>query len=52
MGLPPPRSRFDRLAAWYVTGPLGHFVAGALDVSALVLRMLWLRARGRRIEWR
>lgn len=51
MGAPGQRSRLDRLAAWYVTGPVGHFVAGALDVGTLLARMLWLHLRGRRIEW-
>jgi hypothetical protein len=45
----PPAHR--RLAAWYITGPLGHLVGGALDTLELLARMLWLRARGRRVEW-
>jgi hypothetical protein len=34
-----------RLAAWLVTGPLGHFVAGVADWTALVARSLWTRLR-------
>jgi len=51
MGAPGQRSRFARVAAWYVSGPVGHFVAGALDAAELLVRMLWQRARGRRAEW-
>jgi hypothetical protein len=40
-----------RALAWWYTGPLGHLVAGALDIGALLIRLLWLRARSRRIEW-
>jgi hypothetical protein len=36
-----------RLAAWYVTGPVGHFVAGALDAGALFARLAWQRVRSR-----
>jgi len=34
-----------RLAAWLVTGPLGHFVAGVVDWLALLARWAWSRAR-------
>lgn len=36
-----------RLATWYVTGPLGHLVAGVLDWAELLGRYLWARLRGR-----
>ena len=38
-------SRRERLQAAYVTGPLGHFVAGALDIGGLLGRYALLRAR-------
>jgi hypothetical protein len=38
------RSRF---AAWWVTGPLGHLVAGVADWCELLARYAWARARGR-----
>jgi hypothetical protein len=38
----------ERALAWLVTGPIGHLVAGAIDVIALVVRLAWARARGRR----
>lgn len=40
-----PRHR--RLAAWAVTGPLGHLVAGIVDWAALAGRYAYARARGR-----
>jgi len=33
----------ERIAAWFVTGPLGHLVSGCVDWAVL----LW-RARSRR----
>jgi hypothetical protein len=36
-----------RIAAWYMTGPLGHLVAGAADVGGLWVRWQWSRLRGR-----
>jgi hypothetical protein len=36
----------SRLAAWLVTGPLGHLWAGVVDWLELVGR--WARARARR----
>jgi len=38
----------DRLAAWLVTGPLGHLVAGVLDWLVLIGRLGVDRAR----RWR
>jgi hypothetical protein len=35
----------SRLAAWLVTGPLGHLVAGVADWVALLAR--WVRSRVR-----
>lgn len=37
----------ERLRAWYVTGPLGHLVAGAADWVALLLRIAAARTRAR-----
>jgi hypothetical protein len=34
-----------RIAAWYVTGPLGHLVAGLADWAALLGRHWWTRVR-------
>jgi hypothetical protein len=42
----------SRLAAWLVTGPLGHLYAGLADWAVLLLRLLRARVgairRGRR----
>jgi hypothetical protein len=35
----------SRLAAWLVTGPLGHLYAGLADWAALLLRLLRSRLR-------
>jgi hypothetical protein len=42
---PPPlrRGPGERLAAWIVTGPLGHLWSVVADVSAFGLRMLGRR---------
>jgi hypothetical protein len=37
----------DRLAAWLVTGPLGHLWSAVADIVVLWTRYLWARARGR-----
>jgi hypothetical protein len=34
-----------RLAAWLVTGPLGHLAAGLADWTVLLWRALRMRAR-------
>jgi hypothetical protein len=39
----------ERLAAGYVTGPVGHFVAGSIDLALAVGRLVharWRRALG------
>jgi hypothetical protein len=36
-----------RVAAWLVTGPVGHLVAGVVDWAALLARLWWARARRR-----
>jgi len=36
----------SRIAAWLVTGPLGHAVAGVVDWAALLGRLAWARVRG------
>jgi len=41
--MPPGR----RLAAWIVTGPLGHLYGGVADWATLLARCAWARARGR-----
>ncbi len=37
----------ERLAAWYVTGPLGHLVAGLADWVQLAVRLAAARTRAR-----
>jgi hypothetical protein len=37
----------SRVAAWIVTGPLGHLYGGAMDWVTLLARYAWARARGR-----
>jgi hypothetical protein len=39
----------ERAAAWLVTGPLGHFAGGLYDWSGAIARVVWARARGRRL---
>ncbi|MGI8579937.1 MAG: hypothetical protein ACR2K9_05255 [Solirubrobacteraceae bacterium] len=41
----------SRLAAWLVTGPIGHLIAGLIDWGAIGRKVLWARLRGRRPEW-
>lgn len=36
----PPHRRF---AAWLLTGPIGHFVGGALDFASALTRYFLLR---------
>jgi len=36
-----------RFAAWYVTGPLGHLVAGLTDGGVLLVSYQWARVRAR-----
>jgi hypothetical protein len=40
-----------RLAAWVVTGPVGHLWGGACDWLELLVRFVWARVRGRGVEW-
>jgi hypothetical protein len=40
-----------RFTAWYVTGPLGHLVAGIMDVGEMFARWQCSRAR-ERMSWR
>jgi hypothetical protein len=42
-----PQPLPTRFAAWLVTGPVGHFVAGMADWAELLARYWWARARGR-----
>ncbi|HEU0317964.1 MAG TPA: hypothetical protein VFR49_11585 [Solirubrobacteraceae bacterium] len=39
----------ERALAWLVTGPIGHLVAGLIDVITLVIRLGWARLRGREL---
>jgi len=39
--------RARRFAAWIVTGPVGHLYGGVADLTALLARAAWARARGR-----
>jgi hypothetical protein len=39
-----------RVAAWLVTGPVAHFVAGFLDWVELLCRWGWARLRGRELH--
>jgi hypothetical protein len=36
---------FSRLAAWLITGPLGHLWAGIADWADLLARWAWSRVR-------
>jgi hypothetical protein len=47
----PPSPRPVRIAAWLITGPLGHLCAGLADLGAILARVAWARARGRRVDW-
>jgi hypothetical protein len=40
-------ARARRLAAWLVTGPVGHLYGGVADLTALLARYALARARGR-----
>jgi hypothetical protein len=40
-----------RFAAWYVTGPLGHLLAGLADWGELLARYWWARLRRREVRW-
>jgi hypothetical protein len=40
-----------RVAAWLVTGPLGHLWAGVADWAELLVRYGWARLRGREPRW-
>jgi hypothetical protein len=37
----------DRLLAWLLTGPVGHFAAAVADWVVLLGRYQWARLRGR-----
>jgi hypothetical protein len=39
-----------RIAAWLVTGPAGHAVAGAADWAELLARWQWSRLRRRPVR--
>jgi hypothetical protein len=42
----------DRLAAWIVTGPLGHFWSATADIAVLWTRYAWSRVVSRGAPWR
>lgn len=41
------RGNAERVAAWLLTGPIGHLVAGVIDWLVLWAGWAWARARGR-----
>ncbi|MGE5635668.1 MAG: hypothetical protein ACM3UV_01830 [Nocardioidaceae bacterium] len=41
------RGPAERLDAWLVTGPAGHFWSAAVDLALILARLGWARARGR-----
>jgi len=45
---PRPLRPPTRVAAWLLTGPVGHAVAGFSDWLVLLSRYVWARVRGRR----
>ncbi|HEX4343976.1 MAG TPA: hypothetical protein VHZ31_00295 [Solirubrobacteraceae bacterium] len=45
----PPRPPHVAVAAWIVTGPLGHLYAGVRDLVEALLRYAGARARGERL---
>ena len=45
--LPPRRGAAERLAAWLVTGPLGHLYSAVADLAVFGARSLRGRLRGR-----
>jgi hypothetical protein len=44
---PLQRGRRERLAAWLVTGPLGHLYSGMADLAVFAARLIARRLRGR-----
>jgi hypothetical protein len=40
-----------RVAAWVLTGPLGHLWGGVCDWGELLARYSWARVRGREVRW-
>jgi hypothetical protein len=44
-----PRSPVTVAAAWLVTGPIGHLVAGIADWIEVLARYARARARGKRL---
>jgi hypothetical protein len=45
-----PRPPQVAIAAWIVTGPLGHLYAGVADLLEALVRYAWARAREGRAE--
>ena len=41
-----PMTRGERLAAWILTGPAGHLVAGLTDLAVAICRYWTARLRG------
>jgi hypothetical protein len=48
---PSPLPLRVRVAAWVVTGPLGHLWGGVCDWAELLVRYGWARVRGREVRW-
>jgi hypothetical protein len=44
--MPRPRPPHETLAAWVLTGPLGHLYGGLVDWARLLGRLARARARG------
>lgn len=42
------RNPIERLAAWLLCGPVGHFAGGLTDVVELAARYWWSRLRSGR----
>jgi hypothetical protein len=49
--MPRPRSPHIVVAAWIVTGPLGHLYAGVADWVGVLARCARARARARFERW-
>jgi len=47
--MPPPRQPREVVAAWIVTGPLGHLYAGVVDWLELLVRLARVRGRWERL---
>jgi hypothetical protein len=48
---PSPLPLRVRVAAWVLTGPLGHLWGGVCDWAELLGRYSWARVRRREVRW-